>query len=58
MRFIASSPCSNAFSIITVVVGSGSSAGEDSTLTICGAAMEYVLFDALGGGPDAGGALD
>jgi len=52
---IASSPCSNAFSIITVVVGSGSSAGEDSTLTICGAATEYVLFDALGGGPDAGG---
>lgn len=52
---LASSPCSNAFSIITVNVGTGSSAGGDSTLTICGAASTYALINALAGDPDEGG---
>jgi len=52
---LASAPCANAFSIITVVVGSGSSAGEDSVLTICGGYTAYALINALGGDPDEGG---
>ena len=52
---VASAPCDNAFSIITVVVGSGSSAGGDSVLTICGGYTAYPLINALGGDPDPGG---
>ncbi|MBL7939988.1 MAG: gliding motility-associated C-terminal domain-containing protein [Flavobacteriales bacterium] len=52
---VVPAPCSNAFSTITVVVGSGSSAGEDSTLTICGGYTAYPLINALGGDPDPGG---
>lgn len=52
---VAQAPCPNAVSIITVEVGSGANAGENDTLTICGAITDFSLFDALGGDPDEGG---
>lgn len=52
---VAQAPCPNAVSIITVEVGSGANAGENDTLTICGAFTDFSLFDALGGDPDEGG---
>lgn len=51
----AIAPCINAVSIVTVNVGSGANAGDDNTLTICGAETAFSLFDALDGDPDAGG---
>ncbi|MBL7950376.1 MAG: gliding motility-associated C-terminal domain-containing protein [Flavobacteriales bacterium] len=52
---LATAPCSNAFSIVTVNVGSGASAGVDNSVTICGAETDYLLLGALAGDPDAGG---
>lgn len=52
---IAASPCSNAFSIITVNVGSGANAGADNAVTICGALTNYPLIEGLAGEPDNGG---
>lgn len=52
---VVGAPCSNAVSRITVQVGSGASAGGDSTLTICGAFTDYPLVEALSGEPDPGG---
>ncbi|MCB9164496.1 MAG: hypothetical protein H6592_08695 [Flavobacteriales bacterium] len=49
-------PCSNASATITVNVGSGADAGDDNTLTICGAETRFSLFEALDGTPDQGGA--
>ncbi|MBK7619614.1 MAG: gliding motility-associated C-terminal domain-containing protein [Flavobacteriales bacterium] len=51
----ASSPCQSVSATVRVNVTSGSSAGGDSTLTICGAEVAYPLIDALGGDPDPGG---
>ncbi len=51
----ASLPCPLVFATVTVNVGSGSSAGGDSILTICGALVNYPLIDALTGDPDLGG---
>lgn len=48
-------PCTGDESTVTVNVGAGSSAGEDSSVTVCGADTAYVLFDALGGAPETGG---
>lgn len=52
---LATAPCTNAVSFITVNVGSGASAGEDNTLTICGGETNYRLLNALAGDPDVGG---
>jgi hypothetical protein len=38
-----------------VNVGSGSTAGSDNSVTVCGADCSFPLFDALGGTPDGGG---
>lgn len=51
----ATAPCVNAVSVITVEVGAGANAGNDSALTICGSYTAFDLFQALGGDPDTGG---
>jgi len=51
----ATSPCINSEATITVHVGSGADAGDDNTLTICGAETRFSLFEALDGDPDPGG---
>lgn len=48
-------PCPDAVATITVNVGSGADAGDDNTLTICGAETRFSLFNALDGTPDQGG---
>lgn len=53
--FPANGPCPAASSQVTVVVGSGVSAGTDAQVTVCGAACAFDLFEALGGAPTAGG---
>ncbi|MEO8587783.1 MAG: gliding motility-associated C-terminal domain-containing protein [Flavobacteriales bacterium] len=48
-------PCVGATTEVIVHVGSGSSAGGDSTVTVCGSETAYALFDALAGSPAVGG---
>lgn len=52
---LGSGPCPAVSSTITVEVGAGSSAGNDSTVTICGNVTDYDLFTALSGSPTPGG---
>lgn len=47
--------CPSVNATITVGVGVGGSAGNDSTVAICGAETAYDLFTALGGNPSTGG---
>ncbi|HRD54058.1 MAG TPA: gliding motility-associated C-terminal domain-containing protein, partial [Flavobacteriales bacterium] len=48
-------PCSVSVATITVEIGTGGSAGEDSIVTVCGNLAEFDLFNALGGNPVSGG---
>jgi len=48
-------PCPSMSSQITVNVGAGASAGEDTEITVCGADQAFQLFNALGGNPTPGG---
>ncbi|MBK8500011.1 MAG: gliding motility-associated C-terminal domain-containing protein [Flavobacteriales bacterium] len=52
---LGNGPCPNMSATATVVVGSGSSAGNDSTVSVCGSTTSYDLLDALGGTPTLGG---
>jgi gliding motility-associated-like protein len=53
--FPANGPCAAVSAQVTVNVGSGSTAGSDNSVTVCGADCSFPLFDALGGTPDGGG---
>ncbi len=53
--FPSSGTCAATSTTLTVNVGSGLSAGNDTSLTICGAITDFDLFEALGGNPDTGG---
>jgi gliding motility-associated-like protein len=53
--FPANGPCAAVSAQVTVNVGSGSTAGSDNSVTVCGADCSFPLFDALGGTPDSGG---
>ncbi|MBP7407917.1 MAG: gliding motility-associated C-terminal domain-containing protein [Flavobacteriales bacterium] len=52
---LGSGPCPTVTATITVEVGAGSSAGIDSTISVCGSITDYDLFTALGGSPTPGG---
>lgn len=53
--FAANGPCPAVSSTVTVNVGSGSSAGQDSTFNVCGSDAAFALIDGLAGAPDPGG---
>lgn len=53
--FPSNGPCPAASSTVTINVTTGSNAGTDSTLTICGGDMSIELFSLIGGSPDPGG---
>lgn len=53
--FPSNGPCPAVSSQITVNVSSGSSAGTDTAVEVCGANTSFNLFGALGGAPTAGG---
>ena len=53
--FPSSGPCPAASSQVVVTVVTGSVAGADSSVTICGAVQTYQLFEGLAGTPDPGG---
>ncbi|MFN3876208.1 MAG: hypothetical protein ACK4L7_09895, partial [Flavobacteriales bacterium] len=48
-------PCATSSATITVLVGSGGAAGQDSALTVCGSITSFDLFTALAGDPQPGG---
>lgn len=52
---LSNGPCPGASSAVIVNVGSGSSAGGDSAVTVCGAEEAYVLLEGLAGNPAVGG---
>lgn len=52
------SPCTTSTASIIVEVGVGSSAGADSSVTVCGNITSFDLFGALGGSPQTGGTWD
>ncbi len=51
----ANGPCASVSSVVTVTVGTGVSAGGDSSVVVCGSITDYSLFDALSGSPTTGG---
>jgi gliding motility-associated-like protein len=53
--FASNGPCQATSAQVTVNVTTGTSAGADSTVTICGADQAYALFGALAGDPVGGG---
>ncbi|HRH36729.1 MAG TPA: gliding motility-associated C-terminal domain-containing protein [Flavobacteriales bacterium] len=53
---LGTGPCQTVSATITVNVGTGSSAGADSSVTVCGSITDLILFDQLGGNPTPGGA--
>jgi gliding motility-associated-like protein len=53
--FPANGPCPAVSSTVTVSVITGLSAGEDSSVEVCGANEAFDLFGALGGNPQPGG---
>lgn len=53
--FASNGPCPAVSRQVVVNVAAGSSAGLDSSVTVCGADVAFVLFNALGGSPGLGG---
>lgn len=50
-----SGACTSQSATLQVSVSDGANAGQDSTLTVCGADASFPLFSALAGTPDPGG---
>lgn len=48
-------PCVSSSANVTVQVGVGGSAGQDSSVAVCGTVDAFDLFTALGGAPEPGG---
>lgn len=53
--FLANGPCPAVSRQVVVNVVTGSNAGADSSITVCGADPAFDLFNGLGGDPDPGG---
>lgn len=52
---LGNGPCPTVSATVTVQVGAGSSAGNDTTITVCGSITDLNLFAQLGGSPTSGG---
>lgn len=49
-------PCVDATAMVTITIVPGANAGSNGSVSLCSTDAPSMLFDALGGAPDAGGA--